>query len=114
MACGPRTYNLRNRALDVRLHTPSLLLPLPHYVFRKKTWRAWPPQKTYGKKNAGWVVPEALVKINVSMNKEYFQNNLLTTFFVGPCREQRPQNLFDKNIFSLLPSRGSESEKDFH
>ena len=50
MACGPRTYNLRNRALDVRLHTPSLLLPLPHYVFRKKRGGLGLPKKTYGKK----------------------------------------------------------------
>ena len=50
MACGPRTYNLRNRALDVRLHTPSLLMPLPHYVFRKKRGGLGLPKKSTEKK----------------------------------------------------------------
>ena len=50
VACGPRTYTLRNRASDVRWRTLSLLLPLPPHVFRK-TWRPWPPQKNVRTKN---------------------------------------------------------------
>ena len=61
MACGPRTYNLRNRALDVRLHTPSLLLPLPHYVFRKKRGGIGLPKKRTEKKPQDGLYPRLYI-----------------------------------------------------